>query len=60
MAQHLVGHTLPDDERNLAVSAITAMPISATDATVLAKQRRQRIQAAILMVAVSPAFVIQQ
>lgn len=60
MARHLVGHTLPDDERNLAVSAITAMPISATDATVLAKQRRQRIQAAILMVAVSPAFVIQQ
>lgn len=60
IAQHLLGHPLPDDERSQAVTAITAMPINATNTTTLAKQRRQRIQAAILMVAVSPEFVIQQ
>ena len=60
IALHLLGRSLPDDERDAAMQAITAMPIDATYPSTLAKQRRQRIQAAILMVAVSPEFVIQQ
>lgn len=60
VALQLLGRTLPEDERNLALEAITALPIDANSSTALATQRRRRIQAAILMVAVSPEFVIQQ
>jgi uncharacterized protein (DUF1800 family) len=53
-AQRLLGRKLPGEARTPAISAITAMP-SGTDA-----QKRQRVQAAVLMVAVSPDFLIQQ
>lgn len=54
MATRLLGKSLPDDIQAEAIAALTAMPASTT------QQRRQRIQAAILLVAVSPTFIIQQ
>ena len=54
IATRMIGHTLPETARTPAIAAIQAMPSST------AYQKRQRIQAAILMVAVSPDFVIQQ
>jgi uncharacterized protein (DUF1800 family) len=54
VAAKLLGTTLPSDVQAEAVAAVTAMPKTT------AKQRRQRIQAAILFVAVSPSFVVQQ
>jgi uncharacterized protein (DUF1800 family) len=54
IASRLVGHNLPETTRSTAITAIQSMP-SSTD-----YQKRQRIQAAILLVAVSPDFVIQQ
>ncbi|KGM42217.1 hypothetical protein JY96_14425 [Aquabacterium sp. NJ1] len=54
VATKLLGTTLPADVQAEAIASVTAMPKTT------AKQRRQRIQAAILMVAVSPNFVIQQ
>jgi len=54
ISMRLMGRTLPTTTRQTAIAAITAMP-STSD-----KQKRQRIQAAILMVSVSPSFLIQQ
>ncbi len=54
IAARMIGHKLSDAARTPAIAAIEAMPSST------AYQKRQRIQAAILMVAVSPDFVIQQ
>lgn len=54
IAARMLGHNLKDAARTPAIAAIQAMPSST------ATQKRQRIQAAILMVAVSPDFVIQQ
>jgi len=54
ISMRLMGRTLPATTRQTAIAAITAMP-STSD-----KQKRQRIQAAILMVSVSPSFLIQQ
>ena len=54
IATRMIGRTLPETARTPAIEALQAMPSST------AYQKRQRIQAAILMVAVSPDFVIQQ
>lgn len=54
VAKTLLGQSLPADVMSEAVASITAMPSSTT------RQRRQRIQAAILMTAVSPSFLVQQ
>lgn len=54
IAARMIGHNLPESARAPAIAAIQAMPSST------AYQKRQRIQAAILMVAMSPDFVIQQ
>ena len=54
VSEKLLGHVLPDDVRLEAEAAISTMP--ATNAT----QRKQRIQAAILLVALSPSFIIRQ
>lgn len=54
IAMRMLGHQLPETARTPAIQALEAMPSSS------AHQKRQRIQAAILMVAVSPDFVIQQ
>lgn len=54
VATRMLGHTLATASRAPAIAAIEAMPSTTT------AQKRQRIQAAILMVAVSPDFVIQQ
>lgn len=51
VARDLLGRPLDDDVRDQALLALQAMPVDA---------KRQRVQAAILMVAVSPEFVIQQ
>jgi uncharacterized protein (DUF1800 family) len=53
-SQDLLGRALPDDIVQVARAAIAAMP-SATSSDL-----RQRAQAALLMVAVSPDFLIQQ
>lgn len=50
----LLGHPLDDDVLSEATAAITAMPATTTT------QKRQRIMAAVLLVAVSPSFVVQQ
>lgn len=54
ISTRLLGKSLPDDVQAEAVAAVTAMPASTT------QQLRQRIQAAILLVAVSPSFIVQQ
>ena len=54
IAARMIGHNLSDAARSPAIAAIEAMPSSS------AYEKRQRIQAAILLVAVSPDFVIQQ
>ena len=54
IATRMLGRELPEAARTPAIQALEAMPSSS------AHQKRQRIQAAILMVAVSPDFVIQQ
>lgn len=54
VATRMIGHRLSDAARAPAISAIQSMPSTS------AYQKRQRIQAAILLVAVSPEFVIQQ
>lgn len=54
IAVRLVGHKLPEEAKVPAMAAIESMPTS-TD-----YEKRQRIQAAILLVAVSPDFVIQR
>lgn len=54
VAQSLLGKPLPTDVFNEAVATITALPPSPD------RQRRVRIQAAVLLVAVSPSFIIQQ
>lgn len=53
VATRMLGHVLADDARTPAIVAMEAMPSSSIH------QKRQRIQAAILLVAVSPDFVIQ-
>lgn len=53
VATRLLGHPLPDDVRGTAIDALSAMPID-SDA-----RRRQRVRAAILLVAVSPDFTVQ-
>lgn len=54
VSKRLLGNTAPDEVNSEAVAAISAMPnVTATD-------QRRRVQAAILMMAVSPAFIVQQ
>lgn len=60
LAKRLIGHTLPDDARTQAIAAVSALPINSSNATTLAKQRRQRIQAAIAVICVTPEFIVQQ
>lgn len=50
----LLGRTMDASSRATAVSAIDSMP-KATDV-----DKRRRVQAAVLLVAVSPAFLVQQ
>lgn len=54
LATRLIGRTLAEPARAPAITALGAMPSAS------AYQKRQRIQAAILMVAVSPDFSVQQ
>jgi uncharacterized protein (DUF1800 family) len=54
MANQLLGHALPDAQASMAASALDTMPADN------ARNKRRRVQAAILMVAVSPGFVVQQ
>jgi uncharacterized protein (DUF1800 family) len=54
VATRMIGHRLSDAARAPAIAAIQSMPSTS------AYQKRQRVQAAILLVAVSPEFVIQQ
>ncbi len=54
IARNMLGQPLPDDVTAEAVAAIAAMPATSS------RERRQRIQAAILMTAVSPSFIVQQ
>lgn len=50
----LLGKNLADDVRTEAIEAIESMPAE------LDYQRRQRIQATILLIAISPGFIVQQ
>lgn len=54
VSDRLLGRALGEDVRAEAISALSAMPGASTH------QKRQRIQAAILLVAVSPDFSVQQ
>jgi len=54
MSTLLLGQALPDDARAEAEAALTDMPASTTT------QKRKRTQAAILLVCVSPSFMVQQ
>jgi uncharacterized protein (DUF1800 family) len=54
VATALLGHALPADVQDSIVAAIQAMPQNSNT------QKRQRIQAAFLAVAVSPDFIVQQ
>lgn len=54
VAKRLLATTAPSDVSSEAVAAITAMP------NVTASDRRKRAQAAVLLVAVSPSFIVQQ
>jgi uncharacterized protein (DUF1800 family) len=54
IANRLVGRPLTEDARQEAIAAVTDMPSSTTH------QKRRRIQAAILLTAVSPDFLVQQ
>lgn len=54
MANQLLGHALPDAQASMAASALDTMPADTS------RNKRRRLQAAILMVAVSPGFVVQQ
>ncbi|MFZ4550646.1 MAG: hypothetical protein ACOYNB_02365 [Aquabacterium sp.] len=60
LSKRLLGHTLSDDERAQAIAAVSALPINSSNTTTLAKQRRQRIQAAIAVICVTPEFIVQQ
>lgn len=50
----MLGKVLASAPRDVAITGITAMP-STTD-----RQKRQRVQAAILLVAMSPDYLVQQ
>lgn len=54
VADRLIGKPLPEATRNEAIAALETISAASTP------QRRQRIQAAILLVAVSPDFSVQQ
>lgn len=54
MSIRLLGHRLPDEQASIARNALNAMPVNS------ALERRLRVQAAVLMVAVSPEFIVQQ
>ncbi|MFT3858541.1 MAG: DUF1800 domain-containing protein [Aquabacterium sp.] len=54
MATRLLGHTLPEAQASIARNALNAMPVNT------ALERRLRVQAAVLMVAMSPEFIVQQ
>jgi uncharacterized protein (DUF1800 family) len=54
VSRTLVGHALPDDAQAEALASLTAMPATNAD------ERMQRVRAAVLLVAVSPSFIIQQ
>jgi hypothetical protein len=54
IANQLLGHPMPDAQASMAASALDTMPADN------ARNKRRRVQAAILMVAVSPGFVVQQ
>ena len=54
IARQLLGRPLDTATRTAAIAAIDGMP-QTTDAN-----KRQRVQAAVLLVAVSPAFMVQQ
>ncbi len=54
IAKRLLGQTLDSNTRATAIAAITGMPVT-TDT-----HKRQRVQAAVLLVSVSPAFMVQQ
>lgn len=54
VALTMLGQPLPDDVYNEALASIAAMPASN------ASEKTMRIKAAVLMVAVSPSFIVQQ
>lgn len=54
IAKAFTGHVLPSDSRSEALIALNAMPV--TDAIGV----RLRVQAAVLLVAVSPQFLVEQ
>lgn len=54
IATRMLGKTLPSATRDVAIAGVTAMP--ATNDT----QKRKRVQAAILLVAMSPEYLVQQ
>lgn len=54
IARQLLGQVLPEARRSLAIEALQAMPKSS------ATQIRRCVEAAILLVATSPDFVVQQ
>ncbi|MGE5450407.1 MAG: DUF1800 domain-containing protein [Acidobacteriota bacterium] len=54
VARRLLGSTAPEEVTTEAVAALSAMPAAT------AADRRKRAQAAILLLAVSPSFIVQQ
>lgn len=54
VAHDLLGHAMPADATSAAVAGVESLPQSN------AAQRRTRVQAALLAVAVSPDFIVQQ
>jgi len=54
VSRTLLGHVLPADARTEAIASLAAMPVSN------ANERTQRIRAAVLLVGVSPSFIVQQ
>ena len=54
VSRTLLGHVLPTDARAEAIASIAAMPVGNPN------ERTQCIRAAVLLVAVSPSFIVQQ
>lgn len=54
IATRMLGKTLPSAARDVAINGVSAMP-AANDT-----QKRKRVQAAILLVAMSPDYLVQQ
>jgi hypothetical protein len=54
VGKRLLGTEVPTEVANPAVTAISAMP------NTTARDKRRRAQAAVLLIAVSPSFIVQQ